>query len=66
METRLPCAFLTVKDQRMIAQRPWKVYNKRKLWEVESMGVEYEWKFKAEAQVQEALYTKIEGAWQET
>ena len=30
------------------------------------MGVEYEWKFKAEAQVQEALYTKIEGAWQET
>lgn len=30
------------------------------------MGVEYEWKFKAEAQVQEALQRDTEGIWQET
>lgn len=30
------------------------------------MGVEYEWKFKANSQVQEDLYRNTEGLWQET
>ncbi len=30
------------------------------------MGVEYEWKFKADPQSQEDLYRKTEGVWQET